>query len=329
MRGKYFLLPYLASRIMSILASHTEPVTQKNFETELPDVPLAQVLPVLNKLQKEGQVEVMVNPNRTLSWRMREISNLDKLKSITDIEERLVYNCIRKNGNEGATVKAISIDAKLPQNRLPRILKALMGRKLIKELPVLAGNKQKIYLLYEIEPSKLLAANTLFAGEAGVDGEFVAMLRTACLKYIQDKAEVASHILDPLARRNSSYASVEELHRFISNAKLCTVPLTQDDVKTVLDALMYGGELEMKQSAAVSLNGEVTDPNVDDTKSFLYRLAPRTPSLAFLSRIPCIITLGRKRSRTGGVVCPAGCPYFAAFLDTENSSVPNANKTNE
>lgn len=86
------------------------------------------------------------------------------------------------------------METKLPQNRLPRILKALIGKKLVKELPVLTGNKQKIYLLFELEPSSSLAANTLFAGEAGVDREFVAMLRTACLKYMQDKVYTLTSI---------------------------------------------------------------------------------------------------------------------------------------
>lgn len=88
-------------------------------------------------------------------------------------------------------MRAISMDTKIQQTKLPRILKSLIAKKLIKELPVMAGNKQKIYLLAELQPSKELAANTLFAGESGVDEEFVAMLRTACLKYINDK--VGSH----------------------------------------------------------------------------------------------------------------------------------------
>lgn len=54
----------------------------------------------------------------------------------------------------------------------------------------MAGNKQKIYLLAELEPSRTLAANTLFAGESGVDVEFISMLRTACLKYINDKVNI-------------------------------------------------------------------------------------------------------------------------------------------
>ncbi|EUB62074.1 DNA-directed RNA polymerase III subunit RPC6 [Echinococcus granulosus] len=320
-------LSKLPERILSILVAHSDPVTQKTFEEELPDITLTQLLPVLNRMQKEGQVEVLVNSNRTLSWRMREIGNIDKLKSLTDVEESLVYNCIRKNGNEGATVKAISIDTKLPQNRLPRILKSLIGRKLVKELPVLAGSKQKIFLLYELEPSESLAANTLFAGETGVDGEFVAMLRTACLKYIQDKTESVSKISDPLKRWNSSYASVEEFHRFITDAKLCTVPLVPSDVKTVLDALVYGGELEMKQSTTVDTSAvdEKGESKPTTTRSFLYRLAPRTPGFAFLAHIPCTIALNKRRSRTGGVICPPDCPIFSAFLDSGTSTGPNVN----
>ena len=73
------------------------------------------------------------------------------------------------------------------------------------------------------------------------------------------------------------------------------VPLTTSDVKTVLDALVYGGELEMKQSASFVLDGAVESENdevkTDAAQSFLYRIAPRTPGFAFLAHIPCTIAL--------------------------------------
>ncbi|KAM3183004.1 hypothetical protein ACTXT7_011217 [Hymenolepis weldensis] len=213
----------LPDKIMAVIVANNEPVTQRHFEEQLPDVPVTELLPVLNTMQKKGQLEVLVNADRTLSWQLRTIKNIEKIKSLTDLDEKLVYNCIRKNGNDGATVRTISLDTKIQQVKLPKILKSLIARKLIKELPVMAGNKQKIYLLAELEPSKTLAANTLFAGESGVDVEFVSMLRTACLKYINDKANTASTIADPFKRRNASYVTVEEIHNFITASKLCTV----------------------------------------------------------------------------------------------------------
>lgn len=69
---------------------------------------------------------------------------------------------------------------------------------MIKEVPMAVGHKQKVYLLMELEPSEKLAANTLFAGESGVDAEFISILRTACLKYLQDKVivwHILTHIL--------------------------------------------------------------------------------------------------------------------------------------
>ncbi|KAM7535006.1 hypothetical protein Aperf_G00000095093 [Anoplocephala perfoliata] len=325
----------LPEKIMAIIVSSPEPVTQKHFEEQLPDVTVVELLPVLNQMQKKGQLEVLINPDRTLSWRMREIGNIDKIKSLTDVEESLVYNSIRKNGNEGATVKTISIDTKLPQNKLPRLLKSLIGRKMIKELPVLAGKKQKVYLLAELEPSKTLAANTLFAGESGVDVEFVAMLRTACLKYLSDKSVSASKITDPYKRRIASYVSAGEIHGFITSSKLCTVPLTPSDVKTVLDALYFGGELERKQSAAAATvveaiideEVEVKPSNDDGTQNCRYRLAPRTSGFSFLAGIPCIFALNRKRSRAGGTICPPECPVYAAFLEDVDSSSSSANKS--
>ncbi|VDP45402.1 unnamed protein product [Echinostoma caproni] len=103
-----------------------------------------------------------------------------------NLEERLVYNAIRKAGENGKWYL-------IPSLKLPRILKSLISKKMIKELPMATGQKQKVYLLIELEPSEKIATSS------------------------------ASHIADPLERRDASYVSVEEIHRFISNARLCTV----------------------------------------------------------------------------------------------------------
>ncbi|VDL60465.1 unnamed protein product [Hymenolepis diminuta] len=334
---------------MAIIVANNEPVTQRHFEEQLPDVPVTELLPVLNTMQKKGQLEVLVNADRTLSWQLRTIKNIEKIKSLTDLDEKLVYNCIRKNGNDGATVRIISLDTKIQQAKLPKILKSLIARKMIKELPVMAGNKQKIYLLAELEPSRTLAANTLFAGESGVDVEFVSMLRTACLKYINDKANTASTVADPFKRRNASYVTVEEIHNFITTSKLCTVPLLPSDVKIVLDALYWGGELERKQSAAATTVMEAIadkddDDDEDDDKdaevrinstrgdgirNCKYRLAPRASGFACLARVPCIFALNKKRSRAADMTCPPEDPVYKAFLETvgpSSSSVHIAEK---
>ncbi|VDO11091.1 unnamed protein product [Rodentolepis nana] len=339
----------LPDKIMAIIVANTEPVTQKHFEEQLPDVPVTELLPVLNTMQKKGQLEVLVNADRTLSWQLRTIKNIEKIKSLTDLDEKLVYNCIRKNANDGATVRTIAVDTKIQQTKLPKILKSLIARKMIKELPVMAGNKQKIYLLYELEPSRTLAANTLFAGESGVDVEFVSMLRTACLKYIGDKANTASKITDPFKRRNASYVTVEEIHNFIISTKLCTVPLLPADIKIVLDALYFGGELERKQSAvattvmeAIAEKGDDCEDDdhddtevqpkrmrIDDVRNCKYRLAPKASEFACLARIPCIFALNKKRSRAADMICPPDDPIYKAFLETvgpSSSSVHIAEK---
>ncbi|TPP64723.1 DNA-directed RNA polymerase III subunit RPC6 [Fasciola gigantica] len=303
----------LRERILNLFSSTRGVITQKHFEKELSDVPLTTILPVLNALQKEGLLDVLVNSDRTLSWQLREQSNVDNLRNLTDLEERLVYNAIRKAGENATSVKAISIDTKIPQSRVPRLLKALIGKKMIKELPMATGQKQKVYLLIDLEPSEKIAANTLFAGESGVDGEFVAMLRTACLKYLQDKTSSSSHLADPLERRDSSYVSVEEIHRFISNAKLCTVPMTLQDVQCVLDALKYGGELE---SRIISERGAFSPDDTDSSVACVqYRLSPHLLCTAGLARIPCTVCLCRNDCHPGGPINPENCKLFNAFLE--------------
>ncbi len=60
------------------------------------------------------------------------------------------------------------------------------------------------------------------------------------------------------------------------------VTLASSDVKTILDALMYGGELERKTSVSTAVDGTTES-------SFLYRMAPQTPSISFLSKVPCTV----------------------------------------
>ncbi|KAF7233695.1 hypothetical protein EG68_11417 [Paragonimus skrjabini miyazakii] len=301
----------LRDRLLKLFSSAGGALTQKHFEKEFKDVSLTTILPVLNALQKEGLLDVLVNPDRTLSWQLRDQSSVDNLKILTDVEERLVYNSIRKAGVDAASVKTISLDTKLQQNRIPRIIKSLISKKLIKELPMATGQKQKVYLLIDLQPSEKLAANTLFAGESGVDGEFVAMLRTACLKYLQDKTSIASNIVDPLERRNASYVSVEEMHRFISSAKICMVSMTLHDVQCVLDALKYGGELESRMVSELGARSSESAASAN----MLYRLSPQPASTAGLAHLPCTVCVCRKDCRPGGSINPENCKLFDAFLE--------------
>lgn len=62
---------------MAIIVANNEPVTQKHFQDQLPDIPMTELLPALNTMQKKGQLEVLVNPDRTLSWQLRSIKNIE------------------------------------------------------------------------------------------------------------------------------------------------------------------------------------------------------------------------------------------------------------
>ncbi|GAA50865.1 DNA-directed RNA polymerase III subunit RPC6 [Clonorchis sinensis] len=181
-----------------------------------------------------------------------------------------------------ASVKSISTDTKLQQTRIPRILKSLIAKKLIKELPMSTGQKQKVYLLIDLQPSEKLAANTLFAGESGVDGEFVAILRTACLKYLQDKTNIAANIADPLERRNASYVSVEEIHRFISNARICNKQPNGDVEYNMSLVLMF----ELALNASVCRR--VTDITIN-SYFMLFRTAVTLKVTMTLQDVQCVL----------------------------------------
>ncbi|OON14475.1 RNA polymerase Rpc34 subunit, partial [Opisthorchis viverrini] len=320
-------------RVLNLFTSTGGALTQKHFEKEFSDVSLTTILPVLNALQKEGLLDVLVNADRTLSWKLRDQSNIESsvcelqlrstIKSLTDLEERLVYNAIRKAGEDAASVKSISTDTKLQQTRIPRILKSLIAKKLIKELPMSTGQKQKVYLLIDLQPSEKLAANTLFAGESGVDGEFVAILRTACLKYLQDKLTLQILLKDEtrLTFLLRKFIDLSAMHGFVIScfmlfrtAVTLKVTMTLQDVQCVLDALKYGGELESRITSEIDRNISASSGCLSPMRT-MYRLAPQTASTAGLAHLPCTVCMCRKDCRPGGSISPENCKLFNAFLD--------------
>ncbi|KAL3307628.1 DNA-directed RNA polymerase III subunit RPC6, partial [Cichlidogyrus casuarinus] len=216
--------------LIKLFSSTKQSLTQKDFEEKLPDVSLADMLAVLNEMQKEGLLDVLIHSDRSLCWKLRSNSETQRMKSLTDLEEKAVYGAVNKAGSDGITLKSISIETKVAQNRLPKILKGLLAKKLIKELALSTGQKHKVYLLIDVEPSLKIATSSLFAGESGVDSEFVGVLESACLKYLHHKNTKSMKLDDPLARKAASYASLQDMTNFISESKISTVKMSCNDL---------------------------------------------------------------------------------------------------
>lgn len=116
------------------------------------------------------------------------------------------------------------------------------------------------------------------------DTEFIEVLREACYKKIT-MSGIASH---------------SEIYAFIKEKRLSRVHLRDENVKSVLDTLVYEGRIDAIESA----------------EDIHYRPTLLTlPVVSPLASIPCGICPVFSQCEPGGVISPEQCAYFNRWLD--------------
>lgn len=75
-------------------------------------------------------------------------------------DELLIYQIIEQSADKGIWTKDMKVRSNVPATRLPKILKTLEGRNLIKAVKGVSGGSRKIYMLFELQPSEELTGGT-------------------------------------------------------------------------------------------------------------------------------------------------------------------------
>ena len=68
--------------------------------------------------------------------------------------------------------------------QINKCLKSLEQRKLVKAVKSVANGNRKVYMLFELEPSREITGGAWYTGHE-YDSEFIAVLRQECHKYIK------------------------------------------------------------------------------------------------------------------------------------------------
>lgn len=83
--------------------------------------------------------------------------------------------------------------------------------------------------------------------------------------------------------RNASYLSSKEIWQYITDLKFCKVPLTVEEIETILDVLVYDGKIEKTMERETG-SGQVKT----------YRAVSKPIASAGFVRIPCGVCPVRK-----------------------------------
>lgn len=116
---------------------------------------------------------------------------------------------------------------------------------------------------------------------------------------------------NPLQVRTFSYASLNEVWKFIKELGISKVDLSMKDIETLMETLVFDGKAESKVSYASQSAGD------DEDSLKHYRICGDSiGELANgLMRTPCGGCPVIIDCKPGGVISPEGCIYLKQWLD--------------
>jgi DNA-directed RNA polymerase III subunit RPC6 len=142
-----------------------------------------------------------------------------------DVSALLVYQVIERAGNMGIWTKDIRIQTKIQQQALQKIFKSLETRRLIKPVKSVTAKSKKLYMLYELQPSKELTGGVWYS-DLEFDHEFISELRTFLVQCVR--------------RLNGGRGvTLRDILEKMVQAKISRVELSTKEVQQLVQTLVY------------------------------------------------------------------------------------------
>lgn len=278
--------------VMQALAEFPQGATHKEIAAQFPGIDPVSIVASLNRLTTSGRAglyEKKEGDTKRVFWKPVDVEKVEKFRGLSH-EERLVYQCIEKEGNMGLWTRDLKFRSNLQQTTINKILKLLTSRKLIKAVKSIIGRNRKVYMLYDLEPSVKVKGNAFYTAEGVFDSEFVTVLNKQCYLFIEQEGSV----------------TLETLAAFVRSSGISNVELKDEDVQQVIDTLIYDGKVDKVKDAALSISNR---------PSFVYKPSRVTPPPNGLTQVPCGQCPVFYMCEDEGDVTPAKCPYLTQWLD--------------
>ena len=221
------------------LALVLDAISSYNDNQGVSDEYLARILPpsltlnvrleIINELLNNEQITLHAEEGEKAICYFTRVSEEEILKKrgLTS-EDRMVLQIIETAGNNGMWTKEVKQKSNLPQVKITKIFKTLETRKLIKSVKHVAHQNRKVYMKYDLEPSREITGGAWFTDQE-FDSTFVNQMRRLCLDYIMDEKKV----------------TLQDVFEFIVESKVSKVNLRKEDVEQIVNTLIYDGDVDM------------------------------------------------------------------------------------
>lgn len=276
---------HLEEAILDLCRNNPDGLQDADLENELLGVSVADRAIAINSLLGKRRLELFRLGDK-LVYKEVKAEDVAKLKGLSQ-EDLLVYQLIKNADTVGIWTKDLRMKSNLNQMQMAKVLKTLEMRKLIKAVKSVASKNRKVYMLFELEPSKELTGGAWYT-EQEFDAEFIEVLRDHCLKFILHKGRV----------------TLEEICDFVSATGMSKVELRPDDVLQVVNTLVFDGMIDAVEELTVDNDEEV----------FYVSTTLKIPERSAFTSIPCGVCPVFHDCREDGLISPATCVYYNEWL---------------
>ena len=177
----------------------------------------------------------------------------------------------------------------LQKAQITKSLKTLETRKLIKWIHTVSAKSRKVYLIYEIEPSRELTGGAWYSDNE-LDEDLIRVLHDQCALFIAKQG----------------FVSAEQVYQFVCESGVFKVDLRVDDVITVLDTLIFDGIAEAIPAPT---------PGTGGSRGIVYRSTRMRHHPGVFCTAPCARCPVSASCAPGADVCPEMCPYISKWLE--------------
>ncbi|CAM9696781.1 unnamed protein product [Chrysoparadoxa australica] len=247
----------------------------------------SQLIEIINSLLADNRIVLTQRNDGTLWYKLVNEAKAVKLKGLGP-EQMLIYQVIERSSNRGIWTRDIKIQTSIQQQTLTKALKTLESRQLVKSVKSVTSKSKKLYMLYNIAPSKEITGGPWYT-EQEFDHEFVQQLSSSVKKLIKQQR----------------IASLDSIDEKIKQSGISKVPLTREELGLIVNSLVLDGQIEeVMGSAGATLGGTAQ-----------YRVAPRIDDLNYLTDVPCGQCPVWDQCTENGVISPANCLYMEKWLN--------------
>ena len=237
----------------------------------------------LNELLKQGKIKVTTTEDKRFFFRLQSDEEAAKLQGLV-AEERLIFQEVERSGSQGILAKDLRARSNMRPQQLTKVLKKLETRRLVQRVKSFATKNKILYMHAQIKPSDSVTGGAFYGeveGDAfGFDHEFVTQLASISLRFIGS---------------NEDGVTARQVYEFFIEKNLVKSDLKLEDVRRVLQSLVYDARIEQRVRDA---SGGV---NLDTAIYTLHNMEVRVPAALTL---PCAVGPCADDPNHNAATCP-------------------------